>query len=92
MEEVAASPLPFGRGWTVIPAVMSTLLSANELRLSCGYRTLLDGVTLAVSAGEKVGLVGRNGCGKVRVAVTLPASGTRGFPRIVTRSVADGLP
>jgi ATP-binding cassette subfamily F protein uup len=46
------------------PAVMSVLLSANELRLSYGYQTLLDGVTLAVSAGEKVGLVGRNGCGK----------------------------
>jgi len=43
---------------------MSTLLSANELRLSYGYQTLLDGVTLAVAAGEKVGLVGRNGCGK----------------------------
>jgi ABC transport system ATP-binding/permease protein len=44
--------------------VMSALLSANELRLSYGYQTLLDGVTLAVAAGEKVGLVGRNGCGK----------------------------
>ncbi|MFT4175146.1 MAG: ABC-F family ATP-binding cassette domain-containing protein [Luteolibacter sp.] len=43
---------------------MSALLSANEIRLSYGYQTLLDGVTLAVSPGEKVGLVGRNGCGK----------------------------
>ncbi|WP_193211204.1 ABC-F family ATP-binding cassette domain-containing protein [Luteolibacter marinus] len=43
---------------------MSALLSANEIRLSFGYQTLLDGVTLAVSAGEKVGMVGRNGCGK----------------------------
>ncbi|MFT3990929.1 MAG: ABC-F family ATP-binding cassette domain-containing protein [Luteolibacter sp.] len=43
---------------------MSSLLSANEIRLSYGYQTLLDGVTLAVSPGEKVGLVGRNGCGK----------------------------
>ncbi len=43
---------------------MSTLLSANELRLAYGHQTLLDGVTLAVAAGEKVGLVGRNGCGK----------------------------
>lgn len=43
---------------------MSTLLSANEIRLTYGYQTLLDGVTLAVAAGEKVGMVGRNGCGK----------------------------
>jgi len=43
---------------------MSTLLSATELRLAYGHQTLLDGVTLAVAAGEKVGLVGRNGCGK----------------------------
>ncbi len=43
---------------------MSALLSANEIRLAFSYQTLLDGVTLAVAAGEKVGLVGRNGCGK----------------------------
>ena len=43
---------------------MSALLSANEIRLTYGYQTLLDGVTLAVSAGEKTGMVGRNGCGK----------------------------
>ena len=43
---------------------MSTLLSASELRLAYGPQILLDGVTLAVAAGEKAGLVGRNGCGK----------------------------
>ena len=43
---------------------MSTLLSANEIRLAYSYQKLLEGVTLAVAAGEKVGLVGRNGCGK----------------------------
>ena len=43
---------------------MSALLSANDIRLTYGYQTLLDGVTLAVAAGEKVGMVGRNGCGK----------------------------
>jgi len=41
-----------------------TLFSANEIRLAYGHQTLLDGVTLAIAAGEKVGLVGRNGCGK----------------------------
>ena len=32
---------------------MSALLSANEIRLTYGYQTLLDGVTLAIAAGEK---------------------------------------
>ena len=40
------------------------LLSANELALSFGLERVLDGVVLSVAPGEKVGLVGRNGCGK----------------------------
>lgn len=40
------------------------LLSASELRLSFGKHAILEGATLAVYAGEKVGLLGRNGCGK----------------------------
>ena len=40
------------------------LLSASELTLAYGYQRLLEGATLAVEPGEKVGLVGRNGCGK----------------------------
>ena len=42
----------------------AALLSANEIFLSYGSQHLLSGVTLAISPGEKVGLVGRNGCGK----------------------------
>ena len=45
-------------------AATPSLLSANELTLSFGHQLLLEGVTLAVAPGEKVGLVGRNGCGK----------------------------
>lgn len=40
------------------------LLSANEVALAYGYQRLLEAVTLSVGCGEKVGLVGRNGCGK----------------------------
>src|SRR5881396_2250022 len=40
------------------------LLTANDLALAYGHQRLLEAVTLSVAPGEKVGLVGRNGCGK----------------------------
>ena len=40
------------------------LLSATELSLSYDYLCLLDKVSIAIRSGEKIGLVGRNGCGK----------------------------
>jgi ATP-binding cassette subfamily F protein uup len=40
------------------------LLTANDLALAYGHQRLLQSVTLAVGPGEKVGLLGRNGCGK----------------------------
>src|SRR4051794_15547562 len=45
-------------------SVTPALLSANELRVTYGHHELLVSATLAVAAGEKVGLVGRNGSGK----------------------------
>jgi ATP-binding cassette subfamily F protein uup len=41
-----------------------SILTANDLALRFGYQRLLEAVTLSVAAGEKVGLVGRNGSGK----------------------------
>lgn len=41
-----------------------SLLTANDLALAYGHQQLLEAVTLSASQGEKVGLVGRNGCGK----------------------------
>ena len=43
---------------------MSTLLAATELTVRYGERTILDGATLAIEEGDRLGLVGRNGCGK----------------------------
>ena len=50
--------------YPTINLTVSTLLSAKEITLAYGHQNLLDGATLAVASGEKVGFVGRNGCGK----------------------------
>ena len=43
---------------------MSNLVNLERVRLSVGIRTLLDDVSLGVAAGERIGIVGRNGDGK----------------------------
>lgn len=43
---------------------MSTILTATELTVRFNERTVLDHATLALDEGERIGLVGRNGCGK----------------------------
>ncbi|MEI6033166.1 MAG: ABC-F family ATP-binding cassette domain-containing protein [Verrucomicrobiae bacterium] len=45
-------------------SAIPSLISTQDLRLAYGRQLLLDGVSLTVSPGEKIGLVGRNGCGK----------------------------
>ena len=40
------------------------LVNLERARLALGTRTLLDGVSLGVAAGERIGVVGRNGGGK----------------------------
>jgi ATP-binding cassette subfamily F protein uup len=47
-----------------IPDSFMPLLRLANLSLAFGHRTLLDGVSLEVRAGERVCLVGRNGEGK----------------------------
>lgn len=40
------------------------LLSLHEVDLFIGGHLLLDGVSLTINSGDRVGVVGRNGCGK----------------------------
>ncbi len=41
-----------------------SIISANELVVRYSSHTVLDGATLAIQQGDRIGLVGRNGCGK----------------------------
>lgn len=43
---------------------MANIVNAERISLAFGTRTLLDGVSLGLSTGEVVGVVGRNGDGK----------------------------
>ena len=44
--------------------ITPVIFSAENLNLSIGEQVLLDKASLTVHEGEKIGLVGRNGCGK----------------------------
>ncbi len=46
------------------PSNTTPVFSASGLVVRYGVQTLLDDSTLALHEGERVGLVGRNGCGK----------------------------
>ena len=57
-----------------------SIASASELCVSYSSQTVLDGATLAIHENERIGLVGRNGCGKstflkIIAQVEVPDSG-----------------
>src|SRR5213083_775048 len=43
---------------------MPSIITATEITVRFGERAVLDAATLGVDEGDRIGLVGRNGCGK----------------------------
>jgi len=43
---------------------MSSIITATDIFIRYGDRTVLDHATLGIEDGDRIGLVGRNGCGK----------------------------
>jgi len=43
---------------------MSTIVNATTVTVRYNERAILDAATLAIDEGQRIGLVGRNGCGK----------------------------
>ncbi len=74
------------------------MIRIDSLVLARGARRLLEGASLAVHAGQKVGLVGSNGCGKsslfaLLLGELLPDAGNVSMPSSwVTAHVAQELP
>ncbi len=63
------------------PLRLAPMISATDLELTAGARTLLAGATFHVGPGDRIGLVGRNGAGKttltrVLAGEALPAKGS----------------
>ena len=52
---------------------MSTILNATDVIVRYGTRAILDSATLAIDEGQRIGLVGRNGCGKTTFLKLLDA-------------------
>jgi len=46
------------------PAAAINLVNLEDVRLAYGTRNLLDAVSLGIAAGDRIGVVGRNGGGK----------------------------
>jgi ATP-binding cassette subfamily F protein uup len=59
---------------------MSSLLAATDLVVRYNERTILDAATLGIEENDRIGLVGRNGCGKttflkILAGLQIPDSG-----------------
>lgn len=57
----------------------------SSLQIRCGIRVLLNNATASITPGQKVGLIGKNGCGKSTLFSSIkgemqPEAGTITFP------------
>ncbi len=51
-------------GRNVTPKNVSAVAGGKDLSIKYGVQSVLDGATLSVHESDRIGLVGRNGCGK----------------------------
>jgi len=67
------------------------MISLQEVSLRLGSQLLLDEATLTIYAGQKVGIIGRNGTGKTSLFKLLmgelsPDTGELDFPKDLRKS------
>ena len=69
-----------------------TLLAAEGVGIAYGTRTVLDGVSLGVAAGDRIGVVGRNGGGKSTLLRLLAGDEQPDAGRVIRGRRAAGRP
>ena len=47
------------------------MISFNNVSISKGNKKLLDGANILISEGHRIGIIGRNGCGKTTLFQTI---------------------
>ncbi|MGO4492827.1 ATP-binding cassette domain-containing protein, partial [Arthrobacter sp. 2YAF22_2] len=65
---------------------MAHLLGGENLTVSYATRTVLDGITLGLEEGDRIGMVGRNGDGKSTLMRLLAMRSTPDSGRVTKRS------
>ena len=74
------------------------MISLQDLTIMRGPRVLIENATATILSGQKVGIIGRNGCGKSTLFAALqgevaPEQGSIGMPRnLKTATVAQKTP
>src|SRR5699024_12660181 len=56
-------------------AYTSRVITAHDVAIAIGARDLLSGASFRVDAGDRIGLVGRNGAGKATLTKVLAGGG-----------------
>ncbi|HKU02155.1 MAG TPA: ATP-binding cassette domain-containing protein, partial [Arthrobacter sp.] len=64
---------------------MAHLLGGENLTVSYATRTVLDGITLGLEEGDRIGMVGRNGDGKSTLMRLLALRSTPDSGRVTKR-------
>jgi len=64
MPTSASTDEPPGDETDLLSSVQEPLLEVEDLHVSYGDNKVLEGLSLTIHQGEKVAIVGRNGCGK----------------------------